>query len=306
MSPEQVRSARNVDERTDIWSLGIILYELLTGHAPFQGSPTAVAAAIVADATPPIVEFRDDIPEDLQATIYRALAKDPAERFANVLEFARALAPFGAALPASMASEPMSPGAWTPLASMPVASRPSLPSRPSHHSYPRAAEASVTLAAGPSLHAPANDAAVSVAEAPRAPPRKIVARFIALGGSFIVLSAVALMALHAHSGRTRSDAAPPVAVQAPLGAMAADPVSVAVIPPRPAPESAPADPGSQDARTAALATSPAAPAPKSGPASPAARVRPTVAAPPPSAATPPPAPPSPPPPPHGQSNPLFL
>jgi len=307
MSPEQVRSARNVDERTDIWSLGIILYELLAGRAPFLGSPTAVAAAIVADPTPPIVEFRQDIPEDLQETIYRALAKDPAERFANVMELGRALAPFGAAVPAAVASEPMLSGAWTPsLAATPVSSRVSLPARPSHPSYPRATEGTETLGAtpslsAPSLTAPSSNVAISVAEKPRATPKRLVA----MGGSLVALSVAALLALHASSLRTRSDAAPPLPVQAPLAAMAARPVLEPVTPTPPAPASPPADPDSEDARATARMTSPVRPASKGGPASPAARARPTVVAPSPSAVGPPSAAPAGPPP-RGQSNPLFL
>jgi serine/threonine protein kinase len=95
MSPEQIRSSRNVDERTDVWSLGVILFELLTGRMPFHGeSSTAVAAAIVAD---PCLRLRDillDAPPELDLTVYKALEKDPKERYESVASFAAALTPF--------------------------------------------------------------------------------------------------------------------------------------------------------------------------------------------------------------------
>jgi serine/threonine protein kinase len=94
MSPEHIRSASDVDRRSDIWSLGVILYELLTGTEPFRGDPAQVIAAIVADPVPPPRTRNPDIPEALEAVIMRALEKDPNKRFPDVRAFTKALAPF--------------------------------------------------------------------------------------------------------------------------------------------------------------------------------------------------------------------
>jgi serine/threonine-protein kinase len=94
MSPEHVRNASDVDRRSDIWSLGVILYELLTGTEPFPGDPARVIAAIVTEPVPRPRTKRDDIPEALEAVIMRALAKDPRARFPDVRSLSMALSPF--------------------------------------------------------------------------------------------------------------------------------------------------------------------------------------------------------------------
>jgi eukaryotic-like serine/threonine-protein kinase len=96
MSPEQAKSSPAVDARADIWAVGVILYELLTGTLPF-GAPSVaeILVGILGKAPPPVTALRPDVPPGLAAVIARCLEKDPERRFAGAADLARALAPFG-------------------------------------------------------------------------------------------------------------------------------------------------------------------------------------------------------------------
>ncbi len=96
MAPEQIRSAKHVDQRADVWGLGIVLYELLTGKPPFDGDNIAtLSAQIVLETPAPADTVRAEIPHGLAQAVARCLEKDPAGRFQNVAALARALQPFG-------------------------------------------------------------------------------------------------------------------------------------------------------------------------------------------------------------------
>ena len=95
MSPEQVRNAKKVDRRTDIWGLGAVLFELLTGEPPFDADTIpALCASIVTDEPRAPRSLRGDIPEQLEQLILRCLRKKPSDCYTNVGELAEALAPF--------------------------------------------------------------------------------------------------------------------------------------------------------------------------------------------------------------------
>jgi serine/threonine-protein kinase len=94
MSPEQLRASAHVDARSDVWALGVVLFELLSGQPPFAGAtPPEVHVEVLAGSAPRLP--RDDVPEGLHAVVARCLEKEPARRFAGVMALARALAPFG-------------------------------------------------------------------------------------------------------------------------------------------------------------------------------------------------------------------
>jgi eukaryotic-like serine/threonine-protein kinase len=95
MSPEQMRAARQVSPRSDIWSLGATLYELLTGTIPFVAETVMELALKVAEESPaPPSTLRSDVPPSLDAIVLRCLQKDPDQRYQSARELGDALAAF--------------------------------------------------------------------------------------------------------------------------------------------------------------------------------------------------------------------
>jgi len=95
MSPEQMRSARDVDARADVWALGAILYVMVTGELPHPGNSLPEVCLAVMNTKPrPLKDFMLDVPDGLEPILMKCLAKEPDQRFGSVAELAEQLLPF--------------------------------------------------------------------------------------------------------------------------------------------------------------------------------------------------------------------
>ncbi|MCP5117667.1 MAG: protein kinase, partial [bacterium] len=147
MSPEQVRG-EETDHRTDIWSLGVVVYEMVTGRLPFRGeSAQTVAPAILNDQPEPITAQRAGVPMELEWIVAKALAKKPEERYQHVEEAAVDLRGLGRKMEAGTTATVVSRRA------APVASdKPVRPSRREHIAWALAAVATIAFSALAIVH----------------------------------------------------------------------------------------------------------------------------------------------------------
>jgi serine/threonine-protein kinase len=109
MAPEQMRASKAVDQRADIWSMGVILYQLMTGDTPFMSeSLPMLVSSVMYEPAPPPSRRRQGIPPGLDAVVLRCIEKEPEKRFQNVGELAVALVPY-----ATDGTSPAPAGAWS-------------------------------------------------------------------------------------------------------------------------------------------------------------------------------------------------
>lgn len=196
MSPEQMSSSKHVDARTDIWAIGIILHEALTGKPPFEGeSITQLVASVLTTSPAPAHTLRPDLPPGVDPVILRCLEKDPNQRFRSVRELADALAPFAPARAYGSAERIASYGGSATPASEYNPQRES-PSAGWRGTLPISAS---PVATSPPVEAPADQLPISRT------PRWIVAGVLLVAAGILVGVGV-VAALGASRGKTPSPA----------------------------------------------------------------------------------------------------
>jgi serine/threonine-protein kinase len=204
MSPEQVRGERDIDARTDIWALGVVLYELVTGSVPFTGDSLWKIFNQVTDGEPaPPSSRRDELPPCFDSVVLSCLEKDRDKRPASIVELARLLAPY---VPESARSLVERVERVQSAREEPV--RPSQAPRPSSEPL-LLKNAQATLPAEPAIgflktelsHPGARVTAGGVTQTNASPPTRRPDRFV-IGGIAVCLLIAAIVGTMSWSGST--------------------------------------------------------------------------------------------------------
>lgn len=221
MAPEHFRSMKELDARADIWALGVILYEVITGVRPFRGSDVGkIAVAVCTQSPEPPSRIYPAIPKEFDRIVLRCLEKEPENRFQSAEELAKALMPF-AADPARFA---VSVGLPLPLADT---DRPSGAPPAAIPPEPRRVTEALT---GPNPAPPGPVAPTFIplpdqSPAPKEPPSNSKSmRSMAIGAvvGIAVILGIAILILTANRSEAESDSAPQQ-IEPPPAQLSADP-----------------------------------------------------------------------------------
>jgi serine/threonine-protein kinase len=244
MSPEHLKAAKNADQRADVWSLGVILYELTTGAVPFTAETVAhLGAKILGEEPTALRALRPDLPAEFEAVVSRCLRKEPKDRYQSVGELARALAPFARDSQRSVEriTRTLRGGSVADAAPPPSAVSPS-------SADPRAATVGAQTAASWGTRSGAS-------AGPSRRSGATVAAVVAVAVVAITV-VVAVTARHAATGNSPAGASPPTPAPSPAAATVAPVMATPSVAPTLAPPTAPEAPPSSAAPPAARVPAP--------------------------------------------------
>jgi serine/threonine-protein kinase len=206
MSPEQIESARNADMRSDVWSLGVILYRLISGKAPFSGATLAdLIQRITNGPTPNLRDLRPEIPAGLEHLIARCLERDREKRI-SVVDLARALAPYAG--PNAAPSLERIAILGSALVTAPPADRPRRSTNPST-SGPNPSASGPTPPAWTAAPQPVSGGGVAAPAPTRPPPTPVwLGNLLWIGLFLLVVSTALLVAVKIANPVKNAESAP--------------------------------------------------------------------------------------------------
>jgi serine/threonine-protein kinase len=234
MSPEQLRGQIDVDAKADVWAVGTVLYELLTGEPPFTGTTVPEVCASVLETTPKKISDRaPEVPFELEEVIAKCLEKTPGKRYSTIAELAIALQPFGPkrarmcverAIAAAKSANQVPPSLTSPISLAPPSNGPNSAGPPS--SSMRTPPPMSIQSTSPSV----SPNATSPSFAP--PPNKKKTALVGIAiGALVVIAGISFAARSLSSKDAKSDTPPPptaAAVPAPTTPAATTAVAAAL------------------------------------------------------------------------------